>query len=218
MTLRIGILIACFLSAAAVITQAAKSDAVPIRQPLSTLPLQLQNWRGFEASALDDDVVAVLGVDDYINRIYVADGRSLGFYIGFYESQRTGSTIHSPLNCLPGSGWNPIDRRSANIQVASGPNGGMRAIQINRIMIQRGGEKQIVMYWYQSHGRVIGNEYWGKIYTVVDALKMKRTDAALVRIVSPVTGSDSADVEKAEHSAVEFIQTVFPSLSQYLPD
>jgi EpsI family protein len=87
-------------------------------------------------------------------------------------------------------------------------------IEVNRIVISKGLDQQLVLYWYQSHGRVVASEYWGKIYTVLDALRTNRTDAALVRVICPVGGAAEA---KAEREAVRFVQSFFPLLDDYLP-
>src|SRR5207237_447546 len=136
----------------------------------------------------------------------------------FYQTQRQGSTIHSPMNCLPGAGWNPVDRSHLTIGVAPEPFAPARSIAINRIVIEKGMDRQMVLYWYQAHGRVVANEYWGKIYTVLDAMRMNRTDGSLVRVIAPITGSGSDDEQAAQRLAVEFVQSVFPLLSRHLPE
>ena len=88
---------------------------------------------------------------------------------------------------------------------------------MNRIVIQKAIDKQVVLYWYQSHGRVVASEYWGKIYTVLDALRTNRTDAALVRTVSPVADLDPASEQSSERESIEFVQALFPLLGTYLP-
>jgi EpsI family protein len=158
-------------------------------------------------------VLAVLGVDDYINRSYIhPETGVIGLYVGYYGSQRSGDTIHSPLNCLPGSGWNPAKR--GVLEVALGPES---RIQINRIVIVKGIEKQVVLYWYQSHGRVVASEYWGKIYTVLDALRTNRTDAALVRLIAPVAGQDAAAESASQELAAAFVKALYPLLGDFLP-
>jgi EpsI family protein len=120
--------------------------------------------------------------------------------------------MHSPLNCLPGAGWNAIKRGHITI-----PLDNKSTIEVNRIVILKGLDKQVVLYWYQSHGRVIASEYWGKIYTVLDAVRKNRTDAALVRIICPVAGTDAESEAVAELHAVEFAKAVFPLLERFLP-
>ncbi len=106
-----------------------------------------------------------LGVDEYVNRIVSAApaNPTSSLYVGFYESQRQGDTIHSPLNCLPGAGWSRCRRRRRSrlrpsIRIASAE----RPIEVNRFVIQKGLDRQLVLYWYQSHGRVVASEYWGR--------------------------------------------------------
>ncbi|MDR1728810.1 MAG: EpsI family protein [Acidobacteriota bacterium] len=215
MKVRIVILSLFLLAAAAVISYASRPEVVPLRQSLEGLPMHLDGWSGQRSPDMDQKVLDVLGVDDYIDRVYYqeGDGSPVGLYIGYYQSQRAGDTIHSPLNCLPGAGWNPVRNEHVIVPVDGG-----RTIEINRITIQKGANSQVVLYWYQSHGRAIASEYKGKVYTVLDALRTNRTDAALVRVICPVRGASAAAEDAAEKTAVEFTQTLFPLLGQYLPD
>jgi EpsI family protein len=203
---------------------AVKSESVPIRSPLSELPSQINQWEEESANEFDQNTLAALGVDDYINRIYRSpEQKRISLYIGYYVSQRQGDTIHSPLNCLPGSGWNPTAKDTLSVAVRSGSNSDLIEnlagnIQIRKITIQKGLDKQIVLYWYQSHGRVIASEYWGKIYTVIDAIRTNRTDAALVRVIGSVQGMEPDGEKKAEQDAVDFVTGLYPLLGRYLPD
>ncbi len=129
-------------------------------------------------------------------------------YVGYYQSQRQGSTIHSPKNCLPGAGWQPMKSDHITIPVGAGD-----LIEVNKVMIEKGIEKQVVLYWYQSRGRVIASEYWAKIYLVLDAIGMNRTDGALVRVISPVVDSE----RMAEQQAVDFVKELYPLLGRHLP-
>jgi EpsI family protein len=216
MSARILLLMLCFVAASAYIARASKSEPVFTREPLSGFPLQIGKWAGRDVS-LDDRVVSVLGVDDYVSRDYVSKTSTMGLYIGFYQSQRQGNTIHSPLNCLPGAGWNPVARSYISIPVASDgfPNDGFR---INRIVIEKGLDRAVVLYWYQAHGRVVANEYWGKFYAVLDAMRINRTDGAMVRVVSPIPGPGQQAEAASESEATSFVQSIFPLLSRYLPE
>jgi len=219
MKIRIVVLCLVLLAAAAVIAYASRPEIIPIRQSLADLPLTLSDWTGQDYPEMATNIRNELGVDDYIDRSYYnkVSSASVSLYIGYYESQRDGKTIHSPQNCLPGAGWKPIKNDHVIIPIKR-----YEPIKVNQLVIQKGVEKQIVVYWYHSHGRVIASEYWGKIYTVIDALRINRTDAALVRVISPIrtTGreSDADDEAFAENSATEFVQTLFPLLNQYMLD
>jgi EpsI family protein len=180
--------------------------------------MEIGDWRGEAADRFDQRVLAVLGVDEYVNRIYSAgQDRAVGLYMGFYQSQREGDTIHSPLNCLPGAGWEPVRKGRVTIPVRTSA-GETRQVTVNRFTIQRGLDRQVVLYWYQSHGRVVASEYWGKIHTVLDAIRLNRTDAAMIRVIAPVRGRDDEHEASAETNVVEFAQAMFPLLGRYLPD
>jgi EpsI family protein len=213
------------VSGAVFIGRASTSEPVAARESLATFPMDIAEWSGQSADRFDQRVLAVLGVDEYVNRVYVAPtGLQVGLYVGYYTSQREGDTIHSPLNCLPGAGWQPVKQERVTLPVATGIDPvtgqptGRRDIEVNQFVIQRGLDKQVVIYWYQSHGRVIASEYWGKIHTVVDAIRLNRTDAAMVRVICPVAGNEPAAEARAVAAATAFTRTMFPLLGRYLPE
>ena len=213
MTARLLILSACFLTTAAYARHAMRPEELPPREPLQALTNQVGRWEGREAPKFSDDVLAVLGADDLLNRYY-RSGRepAVSLYVGYYRSQREGDTIHSPMNCLPGAGWLPIANDRAAIPIP----GRDVPIVVNRIVIRKGSERQVVLYWYQSHGRVVASEYWSKAYMVYDAVRSHRSDAALVRVISPVLSSEEGTAA-AEQRVTEFVQALFPHLEAHLP-
>lgn len=181
---------------------------VPLATPLSGLPLQLEDWRGSNGPPLDAEVARVLRADDYVNRVYQrADGLMAGLWVAFYASQRQGDAIHSPLNCLPGTGWTPVDHTRPVLNV----NG--RSLTVNRYLVQKRGERQVVLYWYQGRGRTIASEYTNKAYLLVDAFRRRRTDGALVRVTAPVTDNE----RRADRAAVDFVAALQPQLTRWLP-
>jgi EpsI family protein len=188
-------------------------DIVASRLPFSALPLELDTWAGVAAPELAAEVQAVLGADDYLNRVYHQSGAAspVGLYAAYYASQRQGESIHSPLNCLPGSGWQPV-RNTIRPILAGG-----RRLEVNDYIVEKNGNRVLVLYWYQSHGRVVASEYWGKFYLVADAIRMRRTDAALVRIMVPIFGATADDEAVAVRLGEQFVQTLFPLLPGYIP-
>ncbi len=194
-----------------------EAEVLPDRPALTTLPMQLQRWQGRNDPPFDDEILAQLGVDEYVMRSYLAPTEPIvSLYVGFYESQRQGDTIHSPLNCLPGAGWLPMHQGRASFDVADA-SAHARHITVNEVVIQKGLDRHLVLYWYQSHGRVVASEYTSKLYMVADAIKLNRTDASLVRVITPITGETAADVEAASRRAQAFAKGIFPSLSRVIP-
>jgi exosortase D (VPLPA-CTERM-specific) len=181
---------------------------LPLAQPLHNVPITMEGWQGFDVP-LEPRIIKAAGVDDYLNRAYQQDsGAALGLYVGYYSSQRTGDAIHSPRNCLPGGGWQPVSAKYVSFRR---PDGQMALI--NEYIIEKQGQREIVFYWYQSHGRIIASEYWAKLYMVWDAMRLNRTDGALVRIDVPIMGSES----EVRQRALQFTERVFPALNQIIP-
>jgi EpsI family protein len=219
MLTRAAILFACLTLAAGAIARAERSEAVPIRAPLSEFPMQLSGWRGVQEPPFEPNILRILGVDDYLTRAYFVSAREgVGLYIGYYKSQRQGDTMHSPLNCLPGAGWEPMSQTFTNVQVQRGEGMPPSDISINRLLVQKGLDRQMVLYWYQAHGRVVASEYWSKFYLIRDAVRLNRTDGAMVRVIAPILGESAEDEAHAEGLGKGFVQTLFPKLTQFLPE
>jgi len=184
-------------------------EQVVPRRPLRELSYQLGRWQGTE-QPLEEQVVQAAGVSEYTNRIYGSRGSlPVQLYIGYYASQRTGDTIHSPKNCLPGAGWDPLQSGYASILLPDG-----RQMVVNEYLIAQGLDKQMVFYWYQGRGRVVASEYWGKFWMVADALTRHRTDGALVRLVTPVGDGEGP----ARARLVGFTQQLVPQLGEMIPE
>ena len=186
---------------------ASAPERLPSRETLATMPVSLQAWQGLDV-ALDDDVLAQLGVDDYINRRYIAaDAPPVALYVGYYASQRQGDTIHSPQNCLPGAGWRPVSAERTTVDF------GGRTVPVNRFIIQKGLDRQAVFYWYQGRSRVVANEFANKAWLMLDAARLRRTDGGLVRAITPVSSTSDA----AFATLTTFSTALFPYLSSRLP-
>jgi EpsI family protein len=190
-----------------VVHRGVVADASIVRMPLSDLPMQIDGWRGDESSTLPDDVVAKLGVDDYVNRRYVREGLPIAAYIGYYGSQRSGDTIHSPQNCLPGAGWQAVESGPQTIRV------GDRHEVVARYEIAKGIDRQMVLYWYQGRGRVVSGEYANKAWLMFDAARYGRSNGGLVRLITPIQTTREAAL--AEVSS--FAAALLPRLPGYLP-
>jgi EpsI family protein len=208
MSIRRFIAASFILVAGIVATRSLRASAAPqFHRPLRDFPSVLGGWQSADRP-FAPDIVKTIGVDDYTNRRYFAVGSSLGLYVGYYKDQGSGDLIHSPKNCLPGTGWEPV--RSGLLQIGSAD----RPVLVNEYIVQKGAMRDLVLYWYQSHGRIISSEYWAKFWLVADGVRHRSTDGALIRIWT--TAADGE--ERARARASEFARVVYPNVSEFLPN
>lgn len=186
-------------------------QAITVR--LEEMPQTVAGWRTIQTGVVEEEIQQVLKADDTLVRTYGPAGEGsqiASLFIAFFKSQRTGVAPHSPKNCLPGSGWVPSRSDTVSIDVP----GRSLPVIVNRYIVSKGDSKSVVVYWYQSHNRVIASEYAAKIYLVLDSIRYQRSDTALVRIVVPI--QDDRESE-AEQVAVEFVRSIFKPVSELLP-
>jgi EpsI family protein len=185
--------------------------AVALLRPLSEFPQQLGEFTMVSEQSFSDEVMGSLGVDQYIMREYRdKDGYPLWLYVGFYESQAEGEIIHSPKHCMPGSGWNALQTDKISLP---DPLNAKSSFIVNQMVLQKGLDRQLAYYWYQSRGRVVADEYWDRAYMIFDSVVKRRSDGALVRITGP-GGNLPDDIKKQQQFAIELLQ----NLSLYLPE
>ena len=206
------------LGATTVLLANARRTETPVaRTSFDSFPMTLAGWRATVDPPLEPEILKVLGVDDYLSRIYYTPSgtAAVGLYMGYYGSQRQGDTIHSPLNCLPGAGWEPVSEGELAIANADGAG---RDIIVNRYIVQKGLERQLVLYWYQSHGRVVANEYWSRAFLINDAIRLNRTDGSMVRVIAPIAVNADDNGAAAQRLAEDFVRVLFPQLPTFLPN
>jgi EpsI family protein len=181
------------------------------RQELKNFPVQVGAWKQVGPDQrFDEQTMSVLRATDYLLRNYrLGNDQSASLYVGYYATQRDGASYHSPLNCLPGSGWSMAD--PALITIRS-PNG--KSFVANKYVIANGSTRELMIYWYQGRGRMIASEYWGKVYTVLDSVRLRRSDAAMVRVTVPIMSSDTAALDYAR----EFAGVTSDVLTEYVPN
>ena len=186
------------------------SRDVGVLKPLSTFPTNIGPWSG-RIEHFDQKIYDVLGVDDsFLCDYTTSEGREIQLYIGFYQSQREGDLIHSPKNCMPGSGFNIT---SISTESLAAHNSNPETVNVVKLILEKGSQKQVVLYWFHSRGRVISSEYWQKIYLVWDAVFKHRTDGAFVRLIAP---ADTGESDTAQYMK-RFAERLLPILQQYLP-
>src|SRR5262245_26049103 len=185
-------------------------EAVPLRKPLAGFPDVLGEWQGRERSLLDGETLQVLQPTDYLVRREVDQaGRSIWLYIGYWDSQRKGAAPHSPRNCLPGGGWEPLEASRLAIPLGAGGS----TLLVNRFLIQKERDQQLVLYWFDAQGRAVAGELEAKVEMVRSAILRNRTDGAIVRVSSPLYGS----VRETTAWLARYVQALEGVLPDYLP-
>ena len=209
---RFSILLIVLLAGGVVVNAwAYLGEAHVERKALKDFPSRVANWEQVGTDAqFDSETLAVLRASDYLLRNYKnADGSLTNFYVGYYASQRDGATYHSPLNCLPGSGWVMSEPGKITINPT-----GRAPFVANKYVIQNGDDKELLVYWYQGRGRAVASEYWGKVYTVFDSVRLRRSDGAMVRVTVPLGNSE----EVALKAATDLSSRTAAALGEFVPN
>lgn len=219
-SLRLWIVAGLMCFTAVVLRVRGDVDHAPDARPLNELPARIDSRIAVDVP-LDDETLAILGSGFYLNRLYSVDRTNpvptsgqradIDLFIAYLPSQRSGQSIHSPQNCLPGAGW-AIE--SSDVTHFTGNDG--KEYQANDNLISNGSSTQEVLYWYQLHGRSIASDYRAKLDTLADSIRMGRTDEALVRIITQVVPGEGRDAARAR--AIGFAQQVVAILPAYVPD
>lgn len=197
------------LSTALLLATRGDREVIVAHQPLALFPVTLGDWNG-QALIIDPREIEILGTGDFAARGYARNADPpLDLFVGYFPSQRTGTSIHSPKNCLPGSGWAPVESKYVNLSLDG------HQYQVNEYIVQKNDQKRLVLYWYQAHGRLVASEYVAKFYLVADSIRIGRSDAALVRITTPILGNEGA--AGAEKRALQFAYALMPNLNGYIP-
>jgi exosortase D (VPLPA-CTERM-specific) len=210
--LRLGLAVGLIALTAILLQTRSSTEIIPSRLPLFSFPAQLGNWSGRDIP-LDQDTLEVLGPGDFLLRGYRDPDGDLPYvdlFLAYFPSQRSGDTIHSPKHCLPGAGWIPEENDHVTLSLP-----GHSPFPANRYVISKAGAHKLVLYWYWAHDRGVASEYWAKFYLVKDAIRMNRSDGALVRITTDMLPGESPGA--AEQRLLPFTSTVFPLLDDYIP-
>lgn len=209
-TRRIGVVIVLLCLCEGVQLLRNRAEVRPNTPALQGYPMVVGDWRG-EDEHMAQSVLDVLGPGDFLSRLYTKPGTPpVEIFVAYFASQRSGDTIHSPKNCLPGSGWQPLDSGVTVIPLGNG-----RSTRATRYIVAKGSSRQLVMYWFQSHGKATSSEYAAKFQLIADAIRMNRTDGALVRVVTPVVPGESD--AQSELRAAEFMSAAYPALDRFIP-
>ncbi|MDT8311764.1 MAG: VPLPA-CTERM-specific exosortase XrtD [Methylophaga sp.] len=184
--------------------QRTENHAIP--KEFVNFPSKIDNWQG-QHQPMDLAVRNSLGMTDYLLvNFFDKQDALVNLYVAYYQTQRKGVSPHSPKVCIPGGGWEITEFERIDLD----------GQPLNRVIIQKGQDSQLVYYWFEGRGRVIANEYVNKWYLLVDALTKNRTDGSLVRLVTPIY--DGQDAQQADQRLQGFMQTIDPALGRFIID
>jgi len=203
---------AVLLGGTALLLHARNSGEVIVARPaLSSFPKTLQDWTSTDFS-IPQDVLDVLGPGDFLLRDYRKQSNNsvVDLFIAYFPSQRSGDTIHSPKNCLPGAGWAPVQADRITVVLP-----GRDPFPANRYVIAKGEERQLVLYWYWAHNRAVASEYSAKFYLVAESIRMHRSDGSLIRVTTRVAPWENID--SAQQRLLSFSGNLVPLINSYVP-
>ena len=185
----------------------------PMREPYALFPREIAGWTG-TTTALEPSVEGVLQADDYLAAFYrnPAEAEPIDLFLSYYDRQTQGSAIHSPSVCLPGTGWEVFEIKRISVDLPGTRWGG---VTLNRAVIQKGLEKQLVYYWFEGRGRRVTNDFAAKFYTVADSIRRGRTDGGLVRVITPIGPDGEA---AADRRLQGFLVATIDRLHRFLPE
>jgi len=210
--LRFALVAALLATTAVFLHGRSRGEIIPQSEPLTSFPRQLGEWTG-EDVPIPQDALDVLGPGHFLLRVYRSRALQqpyVDLFVAYFPSQRTGDTIHSPKHCLPGSGWLPVESSRLTLSLP-----GRARFAANRYVIAKGDDRQLVLYWYLAHDRVVASEYWAKFYLVADSMRLNRSDGSLVRVTTPLRAGETTDA--AQRRLLSFAGNVVPVLNNYVP-
>lgn len=187
-----------------------RPEIAPARTTFATFPSKIADWNG-TTKALSLAELSKLDVTDYYLGDYRKEGsvKSVNLYMAYYASQRVGSSIHSPSNCLPGSGWKVEERDIVPVALR------VQTIPVTRMVLRKDNEGLLVYYWFHGRGRILNEQYGAKWYLAVDSIRINRTDGALVRVSTPFAPNEK--LEDADRLMQDFLAAAVPLFENYIP-
>lgn len=179
------------------------------RTSLSQAFSDFQGWKGHGSSSFDQEVVKSLALDDYLNQSYSNGSEIVNLYIGYYLTLKKVGAAHSPLVCFPGQGWVVSDKTTKEIKTKDGN------IDLAVMLVTRGQEKNLVLYWFQAFDKTCPGTFLQKIYTFWAKVMHCREDNAFVRVTVDMNGRS---MEEAYEKGQNFIKAFYPRFLEYVKD
>jgi len=187
-------------------TRVARAPGVELGRSFDRFPMELGPWHG-QPVYIDPEMVKATKSDAHLNAEFSHPGQPpVSLWIAYYKTQRkAGGFVHSPKLCLTGGGWTQLTTGIGRIG---------KDRPVNYMILKQMGASMLVYYWYLQRGRWFTNEYLNKFYMVADGLRRRRTDGALIRLITPA----EPNVEAARKRLDAFARELAPVLPDFIPD
>lgn len=181
---------------------------VPMKKSFGQFPNTISGWRMTEEFTLSDDVQNVLKATDVLSRQYASpEGKQVGLYIGYHGGGKGSGAIHSPKHCLPGSGWYEVSSSRTQLDAEG------KQINLARAVYQKGGSREVFLYWFQARDKTMNEEYSLKLAEITNSVLYRRRDTSFIRISVPFETNE----KEAIATGVQFIRDFYPAIKEFLP-
>ena len=204
-------MVAVLLAATIFLQTRARKPFAPARTSLEAFPTQLGELVGVDLPILRDDL-ETLGPGEFLQRRY-ADGRierpGVDLYLAYLPGEHA-LYKHALQDCLTGSGWSMVESGTTTLKFeGEGP------FQARRYLIARGTDRQLVVFWYWTHGRRVTTVDPLNLFIMFDSLRLNRKDSAMIRLSTPLQPDEAP--HQAEQRLLAFGRVVNPLLDEYIP-
>jgi EpsI family protein len=184
--------------------------SIPLSKNLNEFPLTIDKWRVIDNISIQEEMLKMLGADEYVERVYSSpDNTVIDLYISYFNVLKEGKQFHSPKNCLIGTGSTLIKIEKIDVIEPKLK----KLIKLNYMLLKKNNTHQLIIYWYQCQGQIITSEYIEKFYRIIDAIYKRRTNGAFIRVTCYDQGKG---IEASLESLKQFTSEIIPYVNNYL--
>lgn len=210
--LRTGILLFLLITAGILVNRTDSTPRPERLKSLSTALSSIEGWTLIRSDLMDEKIIQALDLDQYVMNTYSKNGLALTLYVGYYSTLEKVGASHDPMVCMPGQGWQVHEKMEGQSSLKTLTGG---AISYSRMIVEKEGHRQLVLFWYQAYDRATQNSWEQKIALFLARISVKREDNAFVRILVDV---DAGKEEEGLAFAQEFLNPFYPVFLKYVKE
>ncbi len=196
------------------LVQVGVGESVPLASPLKTIPLKVGEWQGATHEIPSDELMKI-AAEDTLMRTYERKGTGRGtaqvsLYIAYFGGVR-GTAPHHPDICMPGAGWEIIDREMPTMEV-----GLSEPVEVHQDVFEHrvGQQKRLVVWWEYIHGENVASRTMQRLKWVLPKFMGGKRGSVLQVQISIDYGDDVTPQKKIVE---EFMSVLGPRLKEVLP-